>query len=347
MLVLVVLLFSCSKQDKESSTTLHSKKVLEDSAMAVLQRNMAAVDFERLDWTKAATVYNDETPYVLEIPDVRDSTQYLVFAYQGSKPIYHWVKFALIKNDFDLLQGHLILTDVNNRVFKDYEVEPGGFVKPEVRTESHAPPTYVELDPVVVHSTYPGYDFRSLYWAFNQNPSYSGQYSGIAYPSSMYSSSGSGSGGTYVMANGTPGGPGSTVTAKLREMPGRFIVCRYKCSYSVTPLSNGNHSIYAICKDRFYTASIRFSFEINPNTLKINPTTFKTSLSGFWFGTWDLYSFTLGPVSNGTASFTFIVDQMITQPDTDAKLGTTYKFNVQYNPNKLSLTLADANSIVE
>jgi len=333
LFALSFLLFCCTKQDKDSYITGQKKTPLEDSAMAILKRNMANSDFARVDWSKINVVYKEDTPYVLEIPDLKDTAQHLIFAYQDSQPIYHWVKLVITGKDpqyMDLPNGQLILTDVSNRVFKNYKIEHS-FVKKdksELQTE-----TLHMLDPVTVYSTYPGYDFSSLYWSMGGNSNYSGQYSGIVYPSSIYGSGG----GTYQTSSGTPG---RTVVVDKNTTPGRYILGNFICSYNITRQSNGNDLIVATCKDRFVFASFNFSFEINPNTLIVNTQTFKTYIrSGLWIGTFDLKEVTTTTVSNRIANFGFSVQQTITEPNTTISHTNYYDFLVTYNPKRYSLTI--------
>lgn len=338
LFALSFLLFCCTKRDKDSYITGQKKTPLEDSAMAILKRNMANSDFARLDWSKITVVYKEDTPYVLEIPDLKDTAQHLIFAYQNSQPIYHWVKLVITGKDpqyMDLPNGQLILTDVSNRVFKNYKMEHSFAKKDKSDLQTE---TLHMLDPVTVYSTYSGFDFSSLYWAMGGNSNYSGQYSGIVYPSSMYSSGGGGSvSGTYQNPAGIPG---RTVVVDKNTTPGRYILGNFICSYNISRQPNGNDKIVATCKDRFVFMSFIFSFEINPNTLIVNNKTFQTYIrSGLWVGTFDLKDVTTTTVSNGIANFSFSVQQTITEPTTTISHTNYYNFDVTYNPKRYSLTI--------
>jgi hypothetical protein len=198
------------------------KMALEDSARAILKRNMAAPDFTRLGWHKTVVAYFNNQPAVLEIPDNKDAAQHLVFTYISAMPVYHWVKYISIGTDkVEQPVGMLVLTDIHNHILQTYKTE-GIFVK----GDNLSPQAVAQ--PVRIQSTYPDYWFNSLYWAFNQNIAYQGLYSGVSYPMEIY-----GPKGTYRPKTGIPG---QTDIVNIYETPTRSVEGGFKLDYTTTPV---------------------------------------------------------------------------------------------------------------
>lgn len=180
--VFIFLLAACISCRKAS--VVPDQSHFETEAYRVLAKKMSPADFSALDWNRVRAENVKGQPGLLKIKHKYDAQKILLFGRMDGVDQANWVEVNIVRKEGANIYGTVILSDLKNHVLSQINIG----ILPEKSGETDIMTGRINDDPgdlppftVIGYTNNDPSPWWSLYWLFNGNVQWFGQYTNNAF----------------------------------------------------------------------------------------------------------------------------------------------------------------------